>query len=193
MVKQILGITVMVLMIGMLIVGIVDKNTNKPGVANTGENNAEGVGIVAPGQTNIEQGKMAPDFELKSLSGETLWLSDLRGKKVILNFWASWCSPCKKEMPEMQDFYEKHSNEVEIVAVNLTGSEVSVDTVKKYIDKYNYTYPILLDKELKVQEKYNVTIIPTTYFIGSDGKVQLPRKAGPMTYEFMVEMVNKLN
>ncbi|MFC4557232.1 TlpA family protein disulfide reductase [Virgibacillus kekensis] len=193
MIKHIVGIAVITIMIGLAVVGFIGENKSETNSSKMSNGQPEGAGIVAPDQTGIEQGETAPDFTLETLSGETLQLSDLRGKKVILNFWASWCGPCKKEMPEMQKFYEEHKKEVEIVALNLTGREVGVSNVKKYIDKFGYTYPVPLDEELKVQEMYGVTVIPTTYFINTNGKIQLPRKAGPMTYEYLEEMVNKLD
>ncbi|SDQ58180.1 Peroxiredoxin [Virgibacillus subterraneus] len=192
MIKQLLGIAVLVTLSIIVIFSFVDDNTKESSGSGTTESNAEGAGIKAPGQTGIKPGKMAPDFELQTLSGDTFKLSDLRGKKVILNFWASWCNPCKKEMPEMQKFYEEHKDEVEVVAVNLTGNEVGVDAAKEYIKKHNYTYPVPLDKKMDASEKYGVTIIPTTYFIGTDGKIQQPHKSGPMTYEYMTKMLDKL-
>lgn len=158
----------------------------------TGNTDAEGVTIYSPSDSGLEVGQKALDFELETMSGKTIKLSDLQGKKVFLNFWATWCPPCKKEMPEMQKFYKKHSDEVEILAVNVDGQEHSLKTVRKFINKYNYTYPIALDKELSVSSEYSAISIPTTYFIGTDGVIQLPRKVGPMTREFMEEMLKKL-
>ncbi|WP_164668887.1 redoxin domain-containing protein [Virgibacillus doumboii] len=195
MVKQLIGVAVMAFLIVVAIIGFMDDNTSETSTSNTDSGNAQGAGIVAPGQSSIEVGKMAPDFKVETLSGDTFQLSDLRGKKVILNFWASWCGPCKKEMPEMQKFHEKYGDKVEVIAVNLTDSETGggVKKVRNYIDKYGYTYPVPLDKKGKVKELYNVAGVPSTYFIGTDGKVQQPPKLGPMTYEYMVEMANKLD
>lgn len=92
----------------------------------------------------------------------------------------------------MQKFYEQRADEVEILAVNVTGQESSLKTVNKFMDKYNYTYPIALDKELTVSDEYSIITIPTTYFIGTDGIIQQPKKIGPMTEEFMGEMLKKL-
>lgn len=190
MVKQVLGISFVVFLIGVVIVGLIDQQTTETSDPNN--NNLDGAAIVAPGQTDVEVGEMAPNFKLETLSGETFQLSDLHGKKVILNFWASWCGPCKREMPEMQKIHEKYQDEVQIVAVNLTGSETSVKAVEQFVNKYGFTYPILLDKELKVKEKYEVGMLPTTYFIGSNGRIQESRKLGPMTHDYMVKMLNKL-
>jgi peroxiredoxin len=159
----------------------------------TGDATVDGVSITPPNTPQgIQVGQVAPNFTLQTLKGEKLQLSDLRGKKVFLNFWATWCNPCKKEMPEMQKFYEAFGDEVVIVAVNATASEKSIKDVQDYVDSGAYTFPVLLDRKLKVSDRYQIITIPTTYFIGTDGIVQLQKKVGPMTYEFMVEMKNKL-
>ena len=75
----------------------------------------------------IEIGKSAPDFELTKLDGTNVKLSDLKGKKVILNFWATWCGPCQQEMPDMEAFYKEHKENVEILAINYTPSEKAGD------------------------------------------------------------------
>lgn len=74
-------------------------------------------------RNGIEIGKSAPDFELTKLDGTNVKLSDLKGKKVILNFWATWCGPCQQEMPDMEAFYKEHKENVEILAINYTPSE----------------------------------------------------------------------
>lgn len=74
-------------------------------------------------RNGIEVGKSAPDFELTKLDGTNVKLSDLKGKKVILNFWATWCGPCQQEMPDMEAFYKEHKENVEILAINYTPSE----------------------------------------------------------------------
>lgn len=140
-----------------------------------------------------KEGKVAPDFTLETLSGEEVKLSDYFGKKIILNFWATHCPPCKEEMPAMQKFYDEYQDEVEIIAVNLTGTEQSESDVTDFIDKYEYTYPTLLDKDLKVRETYQANGIPTTYFLGTDGKIQAPEKVGAMTYDFMVDMIDSID
>ncbi|MBO8155117.1 MAG: TlpA family protein disulfide reductase [Bacillaceae bacterium] len=141
----------------------------------------------------IKTGDAAPDFTLESLAGEEVSLSDFRGKKVFLNFWASWCPPCRAEMPEMQEFHEKYGDEVVIIAVNATGTERSLDVVKEYVEKNNYTFTILLDKDLKVNATYQALSLPTTYYINSEGIIQFPRKIGPMDFDMMKNYMEELN
>ncbi|UOR12604.1 TlpA disulfide reductase family protein [Halobacillus amylolyticus] len=160
----------------------------------TGDSSQEGTSITPPNAPDgLEVGEKAPDFTLETLAGETLSLSDLRGQKVILNFWATWCPPCREEMPRMEKFQQEYGDEIQIVAVNATGSESSIKKVRNYIEEGGYTFPVVLDKELNVNNDYQAIALPTTYFIGTDGVIQQPRKVGPMTYDFMVKMKNALN
>lgn len=198
--KKIFGTAVILVLAGIVLVNFVQQNNetqteNTPNEYNvSGDTNVEGGAIAPPESSGIEPGEPAPDFELETLNGEKLKLSELQGKKVILNFWATWCGPCREEMPEMQEFYEEHGDEVEILAVNLTDSEKQKSDVDEYIDEYGFTYPILLDKDGAISDEYKGSIaVPTTYFIGTDGVIQAPRKVGPMTYDFMEETINSIN
>src|SRR5699024_12445653 len=89
----------------------------------------------------IEKGDMAPDFELETLDGGKVKLSDLSGEKVMINFWATWCPPCRAEMPDIQKFHE--NEEGTIVSVNLTDTENSDRTVEDFIDEYEITCDVL--------------------------------------------------
>jgi len=112
----------------------------------------------------------APDFTLKDLKGKDVTLSSLKGKLVFLNFWATWCPPCRAEMPSMQTLYEKYEDKgLVILAVNLREDK---KTVEKFLKKNGYTFPVVLDSEGAVGGgMYGVSGIPTTYFIGSDGYI----------------------
>ncbi|WP_110113313.1 TlpA disulfide reductase family protein [Bacillus sp. CGMCC 1.16541] len=133
----------------------------------------------------LEAGKKAPTFTLPLLGGNDVNLSDYQGKKVILNFWATWCPPCKAEMPEMQKFYDQYSDDVEILAVNLTSSERTVDAVDQFLKERGFTFPVLLDEQEEVSSKqYKILTIPTTYFIDESGVIT-KRINGPMNYEQM--------
>ncbi|WP_233190979.1 peroxiredoxin [Sporosarcina sp. P19] len=129
----------------------------------------------------LAKGDLAPDFELTTLSGDTVKLSDYRGKTVMLNFWASWCPPCRSEMPHMENYYtdNKESDDMEILAVNMTKTEKNkVESAKEFVDEYNLTFPILLDKDSEVMKMYQIKVYPTSYIINKDGvitdKVMLP-------------------
>ncbi|MDQ0338924.1 peroxiredoxin [Caldalkalibacillus uzonensis] len=139
----------------------------------------------------LAYGDIAPDFKLATLSGEEITLSDLRGKKVILNIWASWCPPCRAEMPDMQQFYEEYQDEVEILAVNLFESEASLESVKRFVEEYELTFPVLLDENSEVAAKYQALTIPTSYVIDSNGVIQ-HKMVGPMSYDWMKNATSKL-
>ena len=110
---------------------------------------------------------VAPDFTLKNLAGEDITLSDLKGKTVLVNFWATWCPPCRAEMPSMETMYgEFAGEEFEILAVDLQESE---KTVRKFVEDKEYTFPILLDTNGRVGSLYGARSIPTTYLIDADG------------------------
>ncbi|MFC4023051.1 TlpA family protein disulfide reductase [Oceanobacillus longus] len=195
--KKMFGITMLLVLAGIVIGNFIEQQFEKKTEPNiydvTGDTNVEG-GAIAPVESiGIEPGEAAPDFELETLNVEQFKLSDLKGKKVILNFWYTWCPPCREEMPEMQKFYEEFGDEVEIVAVNLTYMEKSEQDVHDFIDEFSFTYSVPLDREETVAEQYKIHAAPTSYFIGTDGIVQQTRRIGPMEYEFMEEMVHKLN
>jgi peroxiredoxin len=138
--------------------------------------------------TGIKPGNKAPDFELKTIDGETMRLSDLKGKVVFVNLWATWCPPCRAEMPEMVRYYNEHSSEkIEILAVNLTDSD-SEKEVKQFADDYKLNFPVLLDPEGKVGNMYKTVSIPTTFIVDKKGVIH-EKHIGPMSYEMMDEFV----
>ncbi|WP_249871902.1 thiol-disulfide oxidoreductase ResA [Oceanobacillus saliphilus] len=124
--------------------------------------------------TIYKAGDLAPDFQLEQISknydAETIQLSDLEGKGVMLNFWATWCKPCEAEMPYMQELYPEYKDKgVEIVAVSLDGTELVVD---RFIDKYDLTFAIPHDKTGEIRDLYKVGPIPSTFFINPDGEIE---------------------
>ena len=144
-------------------------------------------------RNGIEIGKSAPNFELTKLDGTNVKLSDLKGKKVILNFWATWCGPCQQEMPDMEAFYKEHKENVEILAINYTPSEKGggAEKVSNFAKEKGITFPILLDKNIDVTTAYKVITIPTSYFIDTKGVIQ-DKFIGPMTQKEMEKRVAKL-
>jgi len=124
--------------------------------------------------TVYRAGDQAPDFKLTQISEnnelETVQLSDLEGKGVMLNFWATWCKPCEAEMPYMQALYPEYKEKgIEIVAVSLDSTELVVD---RFIDKYDLTFPIPHDKTEEIRDLYKVGPIPSTFFINPEGEIQ---------------------
>lgn len=120
--------------------------------------------------SGIPVGDVAPDFELKTITGETYKLSDLRGQAVMLNFWASWCSPCRAEMPTLQKAYEEYEAQgFVILAINLNESDIAI---RGFQEKYGLTFPIVVDKDDRVSRMYDIVPLPTSYFIDREGIVQ---------------------
>lgn len=113
---------------------------------------------------------MAPDFIVLDREGEEVSLSDFIGKPVILNFWASWCGPCKSEMPEFEAAYQKYREEIQFMMVNLTdGNRETVETAAEYIAGEGYTFPVFFDTESDAAITYGATSIPVTYFVDAEG------------------------
>ncbi|WP_080874552.1 TlpA family protein disulfide reductase [Oceanobacillus timonensis] len=198
--KRIFALILLLILVGIVIANVLVDRTDDTAEGEEEEaelvddgSSSQGAGIAPAESAGIEPGEPAPDFELETLEGESFRLSDLQGQKVILNFWYSWCPPCIEEMPEIQDFYEDYQDEVEVVAVNMTQHENQLSDVGDFIDENEHTFTVPLDKDNSLSEPYVVYAAPTTYFIGTDGTIQQPRRIGPMDYEFMEEMVQEMD
>lgn len=154
------------------------------------KNNSDGTYISEESSQSIPVNKIpgpaigspAPDFELKTLDGETVKLSQFKGKKVMLNFWTTWCPPCKAEMPDMQKFYTEEGDKIQILAVNIDPEY----DVAGFVEKMKINFPILLDEDDKVMNAYQILTIPTTFFIDEKGVIQ-NKFMGAMTIDIMRE------
>ena len=133
-------------------------------------------------------GAEAPDFALISLDGESVRLSDLKGKPVVINFWATWCGPCVLEIPTIQRYYEEKEGEFEVLAVNADEEERDVRT---FIDDIGATFPVLLDPGGNVQKRYQLRGYPTTYIVDADGVVRA-QHIGLLDQTLLVNSVKNL-
>ena len=132
----------------------------------------------------------AIDFKLKDLDGKELSLSDLKGKKVFINFWATWCPPCKAEMPEIEKIYqETKDSDLVIVAIEI-GEPLS--TVKPFINNNKYNFKVLLDLDQSVATKYGISAIPTSYFIDKNGNI-VSKNVGAMDIDQMKASIKALD
>ena len=112
----------------------------------------------------------APDFTVYAQDGTAYKLSDFRGKPVILNFWASWCGPCKMEMPDIQTSFDTYGEKIHYLTVNLTdGSQETVESASSYISEEGYTFPVYYDTSIEAAMAYGVNAVPVTYFIDAQG------------------------
>jgi cytochrome c biogenesis protein CcmG, thiol:disulfide interchange protein DsbE len=137
-------------------------------------------------------GFLAPDFSLTTIDGKKVMLADLRGKAVLINFWASWCPPCRSEMPAIQNiFVENSSDRLMILAINATN--VDSDTAAyKFVQENNLTFPVLFDRDGSVSNKYRANSLPTTFFIDQNGLIKDIVIGGPMTEAFLEIKVDEL-
>ena len=113
-------------------------------------------------------GSEAPDFTAKLNNGETFTLSDKKGQVILLNFWATWCSNCVKEMPAIEKLYEEYGDQIVIVGVNVGEDEDTIDT---FIEAKNYSFPVACDTESNISNLYPSAGIPYTVIVGKDGLV----------------------
>ncbi|WP_135551615.1 redoxin domain-containing protein [Paenibacillus cymbidii] len=122
-----------------------------------------------PAQRLIKAGESARSFELPSLDGSSIKLAQYDGKTVLLNFWASWCEPCRQEMPDLQAQYDKWRDQgVVVLGINVAENKV---TAGAYVQQLGLNFPVVLDQNQDVRKKYGVYNYPSSVFIGADGKV----------------------
>lgn len=129
-----------------------------------------------PAETEATEGTeadyAAPDFTMYDLEGNPVKLSDFEGKPAILNFWASWCGPCKSEMPDIEAAYQKYGEEIHFVILNLTdGSSETVESAHGYIESQGYTFPVYYDSGMEGAMTYGVSGVPITFFIDAEGNL----------------------
>lgn len=129
------------------------------------------------------EGFDAPGFELSSMSGEVVALEDFKGHPVVLNLWASWCPPCRMEMPAMEKIYQAYQSQgVEFIAVNMTYQD-DLNDAKSFVEENDLTFNILLDEKGDVANLYQMQGLPTTYFINSSGEIHKVVIGGPIPEE----------
>lgn len=139
-----------------------------------------------------QAGFTAPDFELKTNSGDQIALRDLRGKIIILNFWASWCPPCRAEMPAFQQIVEEYpETDLIVLGVNSTSQDSLVD-VERFVQEYQLKFTIPLDTQGQASRSYHVHSLPTTFFIDRDGVVQKVIVGGPIPLSLLRIEVHQL-
>lgn len=144
------------------------------------------------GNIGVKKGKIAPDFELETLDGKQVKLSDYEGKKIVMNFWATWCGPCRAEMPHMEKYYKEFQTEnVVLLGINLTHTERKKENIPDFVDEFGLTFPILLDPKAEVSEKYQVIAYPTTFIIDTKGVIR-HIFYGPIDYNTLSNAVSRV-
>lgn len=143
-------------------------------------------------QVALYPGFLAPDFTALTLSGEAMRLSDLRGRAVLVNLWASWCVPCRSEMPALERVSQDYSeDELVILAVNATDQDDEAD-VRSFAEELGLTFPILMDRDGEISRAYHLTALPTSYFIALDGKIAEIVVGGPMSEALLRSRIDQL-
>ncbi|MGM9589049.1 MAG: redoxin domain-containing protein [Faecousia sp.] len=134
----------------------------------------------------------APDFTAYDGDGNAIKLSDFRGKPVILNFWASWCGPCKMEMPDFEEKYQEYGEKIQFLMLNQTdGSRETVDSASSFIAEQGYTFPVYFDSDWSGAAAYGVNAVPVTYFIDAEGNF-VAWKQGTLSVETLQQGIDML-
>jgi cytochrome c biogenesis protein CcmG, thiol:disulfide interchange protein DsbE len=144
-------------------------------------------GLNAVPLARLEDGTLASDFKLESVTGQPLQLSDLRGKVVVLNFWATWCKPCIREMPMFQRVQDEHPN---FVMLGVDTDETA-DNIGDFVKNIGLTYPIVLDKDSRVAANFRVMLLPSTFVIDERGMIRF-RHFGLMQQEQLEQYLSTL-
>jgi thiol-disulfide isomerase/thioredoxin len=146
----------------------------------------------ASGKIAPHTGFLAPEISLLDTNGNEITLSELRGRPIIINYWATWCPPCKAEMPAMQRAYKNYADEeVIILAVNSTNQD-TLSAVTQFVDEFDITFPILLDIQGTAGDTYQISSLPTTFFIGRDGVISEVVIGGPMAEALLRSRIDRL-
>jgi thiol-disulfide isomerase/thioredoxin len=161
----------LILLMTLLLVGCVSQSANNQSVLDSVGSIEEVAAAYPP----------AADFSLEDLTGDMYTLSELRGKWVIVNFWATWCVPCRVEMPEFEAIYEKYSGQLEILAIN---DNEPVELVADYRDELGLTFPLLLNPSRETLTDYKVLGLPITVIVNPDGLLVWQRFGGLDLGEF---------
>jgi thiol-disulfide isomerase/thioredoxin len=145
------------------------------------------------GNTGVEVKNCAPNFVLKTLDGQQVELYKTNGKPTVINFWASWCDPCKQEMPHIQKAYHQYKDKINFRMVNETSQD-TLPNIKKFMKQYKYDFPILLDQENEDgqtigTDHYQLIGIPTTFVIDSTGMIT-HKVVGEMSKEELQDILD---
>lgn len=168
---------ILVLITGLIWIGL---SADREGSATAGR-------IPAP-----RAGFLAPDFSLNTPTGETLRLSGLRGQAVLVNLWATWCPPCRAEMPTIQKMYDEYRNQgFTVLAVNMTYQDDPF-AVELFMQKYGLTFPLLLEETGEVAKDYELRSLPSSYFIDRQGAIREVVIGGPMSEASLRTHIEKI-
>jgi len=143
---------------------------------------ADKIGASTAGRIPAPQkGFLAPEFTLAAPKGEKITLSELKGQAVLINIWATWCGPCREEMPTIEKIYEEYKDQgLVVLGVNSTFQDNQVGIVP-FLEEYNITFPVVLDETGEVARKYDLRSLPSSFFVNRDGTINEVVIGGPMS------------
>lgn len=154
---------------------VINENSSKNELSQAGNSDEESLepnSLADDTATKEQELESAPDFTVYDASGNEVKLSDFLGKPVVLNFWASWCGPCKSEMPGFDNLYQKYGDQVQFMMVNLTdGASETVESASSFISDNGYTFPVFYDSDSNGAYTYGISSIPTTFLINKKGEL----------------------
>lgn len=147
-----------------------------------------------PGHGANAAGSAAPDFEVLNESGGVTRLSYFKGRPVVINFWATWCPPCRQELPDFNKLAAEYADSVEFMMVNLTdGSRETVESVRKFTEKNGYSFPVYFDTKYSGASAYGIRSIPTTVVVDADGNIaaaHIGAMSGDMLRGYIEPLIN---
>lgn len=130
----------------------------------------QGVLIPDAPASSVDAGEIAPDFQLVLADGSHLALSDLKGRPVMINFWATWCPPCRVEMPDIIERYNEYGDDLVVLAVN---TREDIELVEPFAQQFGITMPVVLDQDGEIMRLYGIRSMPTTFFIDRTGRISM--------------------
>ncbi|HUI90271.1 MAG TPA: TlpA disulfide reductase family protein [Anaerolineales bacterium] len=139
-----------------------------------------------------QRGFLAPEFKLETSQGQSIALTDYRGKAVLVNLWATWCPPCRAEMPTIEKVYQEFQNQgLVVLGVNSTIQDDPA-AIAPFVKQYDLTFPILLDVNGEASDLYEIRSLPTSFFIGRDGIIKEVVVGGPMSEGLLQAKVEEI-
>lgn len=142
-------------------------------------------------RTGSQIGERAPNMILRNLQGDKVSLADYQGRIVLVNFWATWCPPCREEMPDLQRIYEDHDGRVIVIGVNMTKAETDDDHIHLFVQDSHVTFPIVLDPEGEAMNDYLIVASPTTFVLDENGIIR-ERFLGAVQYDTLVHTIENI-